>query len=525
MIKLVIFTLLLLAQPAFSYAEWVPNMFLNNTGGLNDGANPTAIQDNESPDLQNVIFTVGGEITTRSGFSNINSSAISGSAVFTGLAFYKLSDGTRYLVSNVSDGGTDSYYKMDYGAGTTGLDGTWDDITGSLSLSFSSDNHADYATALDVLVIEDGVNTTAPDKWTGSGNATDLANAPNAKFVEYHKNHLFTGGNNTNPSQIAFSSICTTSSTCLESWTATDVFNVETNDGQSVQGIKSGLDALYIWKEKSIWRLSGTNRDNFRLEQMVTDVGTCSNDSIEVINNKFLFFTCQGDVAVYDGGLNVQFISTNISGSIDGLNEDRFDESIAVAFDEDYYLSTSAAGAGTHNRIFMYNTQYQAWTKFVGINANAMTVYETGSLEQELAFGNYTGTTNTYPDGTNDDSTAISYNYCTKQYSFPSFPQQKTWRVLETFVKQEGDYSINVDKRVNFAASGSSETIDLSGSGALFDTALYDDALYGDLNTAINRIEVNKSGRFFQACYSNSDIDEPSTIVGFAFWIEPDQRI
>ena len=47
-------------------------------------------------------------------------------------------------------------------------------------------------------------------------------------MVEYHKNHLFTSGNSAALSQVAFSGICTTSSTCLTSWTATDVFNVET---------------------------------------------------------------------------------------------------------------------------------------------------------------------------------------------------------------------------------------------------------------------------------------------------------
>lgn len=523
--KIVLFSLVLLLNIPLAHAQWVPFVFLNNTGGLNDGSNPTAIKDNQSPDLQNAIFTIGGEISKRQGFSNINSSAISATAVFTGITFYKLSDGSRFLVANVADTGNDKYYKMDYAGGTGGPDGTWDDITGSLTPSFGANDGSDYATALDVLVIEDGIDSTPPDQWTGTGDAIDLSNAPNSRYVEYHKNHLFTAGNDTNASQVAFSSICTTSSNCLESWTVTDVFNVETNDGQVVTGLKSGLDALYIWKQESIWRLSGNSRDRFVLEQMVIDIGTCSNSSIAVINNKFIFTTCQGDIAVYDGGLNVQFISTNIDQSITNLNQDRFDKSIAVAFDEDYYLSTSAAGAGTHNRIFIFNTQFQAWTKFIGIDANAMTVYETGTLEHALAFGNYTGTANTYPDTNADDGSAISFKYCTKQYNFPDIPQQKTWRTIETFINQEGDYNLTLERRVDFASVGSSVSIDLSGAGSLWDTAIYDVDDYADLTTFIDRQEVNQTGRFFQACYSNENANEPVTIVGFTFWVQPDERL
>src|SRR3990167_5201076 len=183
---LVASALICLGYPQFLPAQdlpWQAYNFFSLTGGLNNGFDPTAIAANEATDLQNVIFTTGGAISKRSGFSDLNSTAISSTAVFTGLTFYKQADGDRFLVATVSDGGTDRLYKMDYGAGTTGPDGTWDDITGVLVLAFGSDNQTDFAIAQDQVVVEDGVNTTAPYVWTGSGNATALGGSPDSATV------------------------------------------------------------------------------------------------------------------------------------------------------------------------------------------------------------------------------------------------------------------------------------------------------------------------------------------------------
>lgn len=165
---------LLVGLPTVAQAEWRPFLFLKNTGGLNDSFDPTAIADDEASAIQNFVFTTGGAISKRQGFTEINSTAISATADFTGGLMYKQSDGDRFLVALVSDGGTDTIQKMDYSGGTGGPDGTWDNISGSLSLGFGADDQADFATAFDIVVIEDGVNTTAPYQWTGSGDAIDL---------------------------------------------------------------------------------------------------------------------------------------------------------------------------------------------------------------------------------------------------------------------------------------------------------------------------------------------------------------
>lgn len=523
-----LFAVFLLATPVQA-EEWRSYNYFSLTGGLNDGYDSTAIEDTEASDLQNVVFTTGGAISKRSGFSNLQSSAIASTAAFTALTSWKLSSGTRYLVSLVSDGGTDRIYRMDYGAGTSGPDGTWDNISGGLTLSWGTDDLGDFAPALDVLVVEDGVATTAPYQWTGSGDATALTGAANASMVEYHKNHLFTSGNSAQPSQINFSALCTTASSCLTSWTATDVIHVETNDGQTVQGLKSGLDALYVWKDRSIWRISGTDRDTFILEQMVRGIGTCSNNSIAVINNKFIFLSCEGDVIIYDGGINVQIISAKIEGTLTAINLDRVDEAIAIAFDdgtggEDYYLSLSASASSTHDRLLVFDTFHQAWTKFLGINANAMATYEIGTLQTALVFGNYIGDANRYPNTNADDGAAINAFYQSGQLQF-DLPQEKIFRLAQIFVNQEGAYNLTFEYRLDFEAVGTSSSISLAGSGSLWDTAIFGTDAFADITTVTGRVEGFRICDFFQWRVSNTNAAQPFLVKGIRIFMEPTGRV
>lgn len=498
--------------------------------GLNDGGDPTSLQLGEASDLQNVVFTSSSAIEKRSGFSRINSTALSATTVITGGTMYRQSDGDRFLVVLTSDSGTDRIQKMDYGAGTAGPDGTWDNISGGLSLSFGTDNQTDFAQAFDTLVIEDGVNTTAPYKWTGTGDAAVLAGSPpNATMVEYHKNHLWSSGNNTNLSRVNFSNICTTAASCIETYTATDFFELDTNDGQIVTAIKSGLDCLYVWKTTSIWRICGTNRDTFTQEQMVRDIGTRSNSSVIVINNQFLFKTHLGDYARYDGGINVEILSTKIEGTLNALSQNRIDAVRATAFDDgtgdqDYYACETASGGSTHNRILVFDTFHRAWTKFVGLACNAIWTYELGSFQPAIAFGDYAGFVNRYPNTDADAGAAISAYWQSGQWRFPEVPLRKIFRVAQLYVEQSGSYNLTFTHRIDFEGTGTATSISLAGTGALYDTAIYDADAYADLTTTIGRIEIDDGDYFFQWRVANANASQPFTVKGLRLWVEQTGR-
>ena len=507
----------LIPLSVWSATIWTPYYFVDNAGGLNDAYSEFKVGDNEAADLQNVVFTTSGSFKTRDGYAKVNSTTLGSSVAATGLFSYKQSDGDSFLVGVFSD---DKIRKME---SNNGPDGTWDDITGSLSFNVTQDTISSFAVGEDIAIIEDGLNSTAPYKWNGSGNAAALGGSPpNCKMVAYHKRQAFCAGNDSNPSTLYFSDL-----EDIENWTTGLSGNtlIETNDGSVIRAIQPGFDALYIWKDKSIWRLSGDDKDNYVLERMVQDVGTLSPDSVQVVGNDFIFTDGQGDTYLYDGGIKVRIISSKIQDTIDGANFDRFSELKTSVFNKDYYLSISSVGNGTNDIVLVFDTFNLAWTKFDNMNINAMAVANNTLGEEALYFGDYTGFAYEYPSGTNDAGTAIEMTYITKQYSFPQNGFNKTFRDLNVITQQSGNYNLDVELRTDFESTGTTQSIDLSATTSLWDTAVFDVDRYGGENLIVGKIEFGEEGQFFQLKFSNDDLDEPVEVKGWVAYIEGVDRI
>lgn len=140
-----------------------PEGDINFNGGLNSAGGNLSLQDNESSDLLNVDFNFLGSVLKRNGYTALNTSAISASPASDGLWWYESNQSgtlTYYLISVT---GGKIYYM-------TGFDGTWHDITGSVSITAGS--FCSFKNFFNVVYITNG--TDAPFQWTGSGNATTI---------------------------------------------------------------------------------------------------------------------------------------------------------------------------------------------------------------------------------------------------------------------------------------------------------------------------------------------------------------
>ena len=509
----IILSLLLLTSNSFATVEWVQNSYFNNSGGLNNAFSPIAIEDGEAADLQNVVFTVSGSFKKRSGFSSVNAL---NPGVTCGLKYIKFSGGTQYLVGVFSN---DKIYKMDYGV--SGPDGTWDDITGSLSFNVGQDNLSSFIIGQDTLIIEDGLNSTPPYKWTGSGNAAALGGSPpNATVVAFHNNIAFAAGNSAAPSTLYFTDVGN-----IENWTTglSGNVDVETNDGSIIRALIPGFDALYIFKDYSIFRLTGSDKDSFQLQRMVLGTGVTSPQAISVIGNQMFFITGQGAVYLYDGAIGLKKISSKIAGTLKtDLSFSRYAYSSSLTYDDDYYLSVSTSGNPTNDLVLMFDTFPLSWTKFKGMNINAMTSADDGTGRNKIFFGDYSGSTLKYPQGDNDNTAAIDAYYTTKQFSYPELGPSKDWKLLRVYTAEEAtSYNLVATIFKDFDTAGTAYNIDLvTASGSVYGTAVYGTDVYGGDTIVTKRIETNLSGDFFQIKFSNSNADEPFEVFGFQLYIE-----
>ena len=526
-----------------SYGEvtWQKASYFRNFGGLNDIAASSEIEDNEATDIQNIVFDTSGAIKKRYGYRTL---PIATGAVYqavtgpiTGLIYFKKSNGNKYLfgIGNVS-GQAHAFYKQ-YDGSTTLPTGGWTDATGTLPSGYSDNGTATLTIANDQVVITvDTAVQHKPYAWTATGSVYGLtgdANLPNATINTYHKNILFLSGNATYPSRVYFSNLG-----YIDIWTVTDFFDVNTNDGTKITGMVSAYDCLYIFKEKSIWRLSGSDRDSFQLEKVVDNIGTASHQSISLVNNLIYFTTAQGDIAVYDGAYTVKFLSQKIRNTVGGLNFTRSNHALGLAFstykyvDNDYYVSTSDAGSGTNNLILLFDTAHNSWTKFKGLNASAWTVADTSTGQYAMVFGDYDGYVHQYPSTSYYDgdvaTSAISAFYQTKWFRYSEIALgDKYMRLLKTYCLSETHDPDNlvIETRSDYATTGTQYVVNLSQSGALWDVALWDVDLWSGQRLIVDREEVNMGVDIFQIKYSNDKVNEGFTVLGYDTFIEPSSRI
>jgi hypothetical protein len=133
-------------------------------GGLNTTAGPLQLQDYESSDLQNIDFDKFGSILKRNGYTALNTTAVTGTSYADGLWWYEYNNAgtlTRHAIL-VSYG---KVYQM-----TNVLNGTWNDITGSVTVTASY--HCDFENFLNNVYVTNGYDK--PFYWTGSGNISNL---------------------------------------------------------------------------------------------------------------------------------------------------------------------------------------------------------------------------------------------------------------------------------------------------------------------------------------------------------------
>ena len=204
---------------------------------------------------------------------------------------------------------------------------------------------------------------------------------------------------------------------------------------------------------------------------------------------------------------------------------------MAVAFDDgtgddDYYACVSLKGSGTHNRVLLFDTYHQAWTKFKGITCNALVTAEIGAAQHTLLFADYAGNLLRYPSGETDNGELIQAYYQSGDLRFPEIPTQKTFRDIQVFMRAQGTGRLaGFRYQIDFGTTTTSTTVSLADVGAIWDTAVWDTDAYADQATVIRRIEVNRMGDFLNWRLEQNTASNPVLLRGIRIWMEPSGRV
>jgi len=315
---------------------------------------PDGMIEEASPDCLNVVFDQVQSVGSRKGYTKLLTTSLS-SFVGGMYPFYK-SDGTKQLIYQSNQ----HWYKYDNAGGSTTLTGT--------PSTFTADKQWDLDEYQDTVYGGNGVDGLI----SYNGSAYSVANGGiTPQYVKVHKNRIYCA--NLNSSTVYFSDAGNPSS-----FPVNNFILINTNDGQNITGIDDILDNLVIFKDESVWILTGeplgagntTTIGNLQLRQANSPVGCSAFRTIAKVEQTLFFMHYSGIYALqnytvvlispflkntFKSGMNAPFI---------GLSWGVYNSLLNV-----YLIGFPSSSSSTPDEVIYYDLttkQYAHWDHIPG---------------------------------------------------------------------------------------------------------------------------------------------------------------
>lgn len=448
---------------------------INYGGGLNTTSNPMLIDDTEASDLQNVYFDEKGSLIKRNGYVKLNSLSV-GAYPINGLYNYWKGTTSYGICSRngALSAKTGAWYKMD------ALDGTWDEI--GYGLSGTTTDRWSFDTFQDTLVGTNGVDVAY--KWDGTTFAVLGGTPPRGKYVKLFKNFIIFANISNSTGKYAAStasSIIWADLATLETWTASQILQINDRDGDEITGLEVLWDRLIVFKNNSIVPVnytgtaskasSGHYEDAFEVGTPIKVRGTISNQSIANIGNALIFKASDG-VYLFNG-VNVTCISDKIRPTIRTLGSAYLKNAVGVYYKKynQYWLFCTSSSGTYNDLVFVLDVGTGSWTKYTGIEAAAAAIIEYPRGFEYLITGASQALGYTYKQdtGTIDHASTIDAYHISKWHDFGSADIEKRFRFLKFAIETESSGNITVTYYSDWGAVEGTQTISLTDEGGLLD--------------------------------------------------------
>jgi len=184
------------------------------------------------------------------------------------------------------------------------------------------------------------------------------------QFLEVYNNQLFACGFSQAPSTVQFSDIGEPESVQPE-----NNFDVRTNDGDFLTGLKTAFSQLFFFKNNSFHVLQGTDPTNFQLSMISDQYGCISNRAVAAYQNYLVFLDKKG-IAQYNGA-QVFIMSSNIDPLFAQMNIAAAQNNAWMVHNKDrnqVWCGIPVNGSTQINRIIVLDYLLNAWTHFDGLN-------------------------------------------------------------------------------------------------------------------------------------------------------------
>ena len=488
--------------------------------GLQEKTSPLIIKPTQLQIAQNVHFYENGAWTKRAGYIKRYTNAISGTPIITGAYEFIKRDGTKYFITSDT--------VLRYGSQGDASPST---IGGGLTFTIGTqgENLMSFITFADKVLGANGIENIW--SWPGSGNAAALGGSPPiSKIIATYQNFVFIAGNSTYPYRLYFSNDGDETT-----WTASDYIDIG-NLTFPITGLAVLFGKLYIFNRKSMYELSGYDRDTFTVNEVTLSVGCVAHRSIVKVENNLIFWSDRG-LYSFDG-VNVHYMSESIQNTVAGLNYTRTPYIVGEIYkakDQVWFAVSTGSNAnnnqvicmtfkptiaetsGLSNVLFGQSMNKVAFAVYTGMAFNCFALETSSNQLDRLYAGGYNGLVYQQDMGNDDDGAGIDFKVKTPPIDMGSPEDFKRFRYLILFVKQQGNYNLSIAYKTDFGFGGSATTVTLNvlGSVSLWGTAVWGTDLWGGATIMRNRVGLKANGHHLEIGFSNAEANQPISIKGF----------
>ena len=476
-------------------------------GGLVLDQSTFAMQPGMALELQNFEPDISGGYRRISGYAKWNSNIVPQTAASTEPVLMVAHFNSKVIAAR----GTKIFE-----AGTTG---SWSEIdTGRTSAGRYTFFRYNLA-GTDFIIWADGANHAT--KYDGT-TLTDInaSGAPaNPKFVTGFKDHLFFAGMSSTPQQLTFTAPFTDND--FQTSNGAGTIKVDSN----ITGLFPFRDALFIFCEERIFKLTGSTLSDFAVQPVTREIGCLNGFTIQEFAGDIIFLGPDGLRTVAGtekiGDVELGTISRPVQKRFQELTDvDEF-TSLVIPDKTQYrifFSNASTARAATEGIICVRRGEGYEFGDTLGIRASATdsTVVAGTSF---ILHGDFDGYVYRQEQGNDFDGNQIVGKYRSPDLTMGDAGIRKNFqRVIINYAPEaavNADLFLRYDYEAPDVARPAAYPFDTSTVVAVYGSAIYNTSTYGGQTNPLVRQPVEGSGFAVALRVNDRGTSAPYSLKGF----------
>ena len=376
------------------------------------------------------------------------------------------------------------------------------------------------------IIVVDGAN--APTIFNSSMTATDVSESSvsGSTIVTVFKSHMFYAGKSTTPQTLVFSEPFDE-----DGFTANDgAGTIKVDD--NIVGLKVFRDALFIFCENRIFKMTGSTLSDFAIQPVTRDIGCVNRDTIQEFAGDLLFLgpdglrTVAATARIGDTALGA--ITQNVQSIFDtNIRDSTVFDSVVIPDKTQYRIFFSKSGQGdnlTRGIVCVRRADKFEFSEIRGIKPSATdTLVVDGNVL--VLHGDFLGFIHRQEEGNTFDGTAILGRYRSPDLSFGDTGVRKHMqRVILNYKPEsaiDADLIVRYDNEASDSARPAPYPLDSSQIAAQFGNAVFSTSssaaqfVFGGPSQPLVRQSVEGSGFTVALRIHDGGETAPYSLKGF----------